>query len=409
VPRPYQDKNFRLLFAANLFSGVGQGMTVIGAPWYLSHRFPSSHVLGTVMIITTAVNLLFGPYAGALIDRHRRITLLRIENIAGMVVLGMMALWGLAGDYSLIGVAGIYVFTVMIFNLHFPATYALSQEAFPREWYGEISGMLEVITQTAAIVAGGLTGIMLDALGLPVVFAVDSLTYGIALLLFMRFHYVPRVGLVTVRPHFLAEMHVALQYLRKRPRFMYTNIALYLPFVVLISLDMIHPFYVAQELHAQAGVFSLFEGFYAVGATAAGLWMRRVALRVGDATAYGVAFALFIAALLTLAGFAHIPLALGVMIAVGWSNAGIRVNRIAFVMHTVPTELIGRVNTFFNWLGLWARGLLLLYLTWSIDTIGSRWSYASGAVILVVAFVLYRLQAGKSGNEDDIGGARPIP
>src|SRR5947207_2032222 len=126
----FQNKNFRLLFFANLLSGVGQGMTMIGAPWYLARQYPTAHVLGTVMIVTSVVNLAFGPYAGALIDRHKRRTLLLVENAVGFAGLMAMALLGVFGGYSLIAIAAVYVFTVMIFYIHFPATIALVQESF---------------------------------------------------------------------------------------------------------------------------------------------------------------------------------------------------------------------------------------------------------------------------------------
>lgn len=380
-------------------------MTVIGAPWYLAKHYPTAHVLGTVMIVTAAVNLVFGPYAGALIDRHKRRTILMAENIAGFVGLSAMAALGLFGEYSLYAVAGIYIFTVMIFNVHFPATFALAQESFPRAWYGRISGLLEVITQTAAIVAGGLTGMILESFGLPLVFAIDAITYVFAFAMIAGFRYDAVVGVNAAVPQFMNEMRTAVRYLRSRPHFTMLNIALYLPFVVLITIDVIHPFYVQRTLHAQANVYSLIEGFYAVGATAAGLWMRRIAGNVGDRAAYISAFLLFTGALCVMAAVPMTGLALGAMVGVGWANAGIRVNRVSFVMHEVPPALIGRVNTFFNWIGLVIRGAVLLVLTWAIDAWGPQWSYAFEALLIVLALLLYLQQERPAAREHEARGA----
>src|SRR5580692_10582798 len=41
----FRDKNFRLLFFGNSLSGVGQGMTIIGTPWYIARHYPSSGAL----------------------------------------------------------------------------------------------------------------------------------------------------------------------------------------------------------------------------------------------------------------------------------------------------------------------------------------------------------------------------
>lgn len=380
-------------------------MTVIGAPWYLAREYASSHVLGTVMIVTVIANLLFSPYAGALIDRHPRRSILLAENIMGFLGLGIAALVGYFWGYSLVLVGGMYIFTVMIFFVHFPATYALAQESFPRDWYGSISSMMEVVTQTAAIVAGGLAGLILEHYGLTIVFAIDSLTYLVALWLVWGFKYQIIVGAVRKAPEFFAEIHTSLKYLRSRPHFTLITLALYVPFMVLISMELLQPFYVQQALHGQATIYSLIEGFYAIGATAAGLWMRRLSTRVGDRMAYISAFILFTAAVATMAIVPITSVALLMMVGVGWANAGIRVNRVTFVMQEIPTELIGRVNTFFNWIGLLGRGALIAFFTWSVDALGTRWSYASAALLLAAAFAMYLLQYQRAKEEHEARGA----
>lgn len=63
------DRNFQKLFWANLFSGFGQGMTMIGISWYLVTETGSAKQLGTTMFVSAALMFLLGPYFGTLIDR----------------------------------------------------------------------------------------------------------------------------------------------------------------------------------------------------------------------------------------------------------------------------------------------------------------------------------------------------
>jgi len=402
----FGNKNFRLLFTGNALSGVGQGMTIIGAQWYIAQHFPSSHVLGAIMTVTIVASMLAGPYFGALIDRHKRKNLLLIENVCGFVGLGAMSLLGVFGSYTLISLGAVYLFTVMIFNLHFPATYALTQESFSPQLYGRISGILEVVTQTSAIVAGGLTGYILESVGLPMIFAIDSLTYAVSFFFLMSFQYEVRVGITKARRHFIGEMRIALGFLRSRPRFTAMNIALIMPFLVLVSLDLVQPFYVSQTMHAPANVFSLMNCFYAAGATAAGLWMRNFSLSVGNNFAYVSAFLLFAGSLAALAIFPVAWLVFIMMVLVGWCNAGVRVNRISLIMHAVPVDLIGRINMFFGFAGSCIRSVMLLYLTWGIDALGAQWCYVSMGIILMISLWMYSGSAKK--NEVVIAGNTSI-
>lgn len=187
----------------------------------------------------------------------------------------------------------------------------------------------------------------------------------------------------------MKEMRTAMEYLRSRPSFMWLNIALYIPFIVLVSIDLIIPFYISDVLHANATTYSAADMFYAAGATAAGLWVRNFSLSFGENFAYVSAFVMFIIALLTIALFPIVGIVFASVALTGWANAGIRVNRVAFIMHTVPTELIGRINSFFGWIGTCMRILILVFLTWAIDAIGSQWCYAFLAGILIISLAMY--------------------
>ena len=386
----FRDRNFRMLFIGNALSGVGQGMTMIGMPWYIARHYSSSHALGTIVAIGIVFSMLIGPYLGALIDRHKRKNIILVENVMGFLGMGAMSAFGfMFGNYTLIAMGGVYLFVVLIFNLHFPTTYALAQESFAPELYGSISGILEVVTQTSAIAAGGLAGYILESAGLPMVFAIDSITYAVSFFFVQAFHYTPRVGSAVTRRYFFEEIKTSLKYLRSRPRFTRINIALFIPFVVCISLDIIDPFYVSKTMHAPASVFALMNALYAAGATSAGLWMRNFARSYGEHFAYVTAFFAFMTVLLLMASLPFPYTAYASIIVVGWCNAGIRVNRVAFVMNEVPVELIGRVNTFFSIVGSCMRLAIVLFLTWGIDALGPQWCFVAMVGALAVALWLY--------------------
>jgi hypothetical protein len=385
----FSDKKFRVLFGSNLLAGFGQGIAIIGVPWYLVRRYGDASVLSTIMIATGIGTLFFGTYAGALIDRYKRRSVLIVENLGAAVVVGAVALLGYLGEYSAVHVTVVYVLTIMVFNVHFPATYALAQESFPAEHYAKISGFLEVETQTAAIVSGGAAGLLLDSIGLRGVFVINMLTYLGAAIGLTMFKYTPVVGVRVSQPGLVVELREAWSYLRTRPRFVFENIAMLMPFVVLIASQLVQPVYVSGTLHAGPVVYSLMEGVYAVTAVSAGLWMRNVATRLGEQRANVVAFIMFIAALCWFTGIPGVPAALGGMLIIGWANAGIRVNRISYVLHVVPTQLIGRVNMFFGLSVGVLRIMMLIVLSAILHSFDPRFAYGFCAIILLVALGLF--------------------
>ena len=55
------DRNVQKLFFANLFSGFGQGMTMIGISWHLVTETGSAKPLGTTMFVSAILMVLPGP------------------------------------------------------------------------------------------------------------------------------------------------------------------------------------------------------------------------------------------------------------------------------------------------------------------------------------------------------------
>jgi len=168
---------FRKLFFSNLFSGFGQGMTMIGIAWYLVETTGSAQLLGSTMFTSAVLMFFIGPYIGTLIDRFSRKKMLLIENLIGFAVLGSLAAWGFWGPYAEWMLIAIYLVTTFIYQIHYPAQSALVQEGFEARHYDSINSLLEIEGQTASVLAGGVTGVLLNSYGLHIVILFNALTY----------------------------------------------------------------------------------------------------------------------------------------------------------------------------------------------------------------------------------------
>jgi MFS family permease len=397
----FRDKDFLRLFFANMLSSCGQGMTAIGIPWALTKQFGGATESGSLMALSAVVAFCLSLYFGVLIDRHKRKTLLQVENITGFTLQCGLAIAAFYFTSSAIPLYVSYLITIVIFHWHYPVLYALSQESFSREHYAHISGLLEIIGQTASIVAGLLAGALLEytAHGIAIVLLLDGLTYLFSFVILLPYTYNATVGVNPpdavshISENFSEkffkvsrDLRSAILYLRTQPRLFTFGMSLYTPFLILLVVDLINPVFVQKTLLETASVFTIMEAVYAFGALCAGLFVRRVASMMGDKLTYISAFALFVFGLLLNASLISFWSGLVMMLFVGWGNAGCRVSRLAVFMQIVPPEFQGRVSTLINTTALPLRTGLILGFTYLLGFITPAAAYSLCAVIIVTAF-----------------------
>ncbi|MGO0063730.1 MFS transporter [Brevibacillus fluminis] len=384
----FGNRNFRKLFFANLFSGFGQGMSMIGISWYLVETTGSAQLLGSTMLISAVLMFFVGPYLGTLIDRFSRKNILLIENIVGFTVLIMLGVWGFFAPYGEWMLILIYMMTGLIFQVHYPAQSALVQEGFAAKHYNDINSLLEIESQTASVLAGGFAGIILSKMGLHYVLLFNALTYLFAYLQLARMAYtftLAKQASSNAGVSWFSQFAQSWAFIRERKGFLLFGITAQLPFISVMAGNLLAPVFVNQTLKADVLVYSLSDMTYAVGAVAAGFLIMSIARRLGDYAAMtGMVFFFALIYFLIVAipnGWAYITL----FTFVGWSNAATRLIRQSVYMLAVPKHLMGRVLSFMNSLGMLMRLLLIGLFTWMLDLTGAAAGYLILGILLLVA------------------------
>lgn len=386
----FGQRGFRKIFISNLFSGFGQGMSMIGISWYLVNHSGSAHVLGTTMFVSSILMFLIGPYLGTLIDRFSRKILLLLVNGLGFVVLTFCAIWGYSLPYENWMLILIFMVTVLINQIHYPTQSALVQESFDDRHYNHINSLLEIESQTASVLAGGIAGIILGQFGLPVVLLFDGLTYLFAVGLLSTLEYRFTLGhhvKANAGKNWWRQLHDSWLFIREKPGFLLFGITAMLPFVAVMVGNLLAPVWVNQTLHADVIIFSTHEMTYAIGAVAAGFLVMQMTNRWG-------AFASMVGNMLVFA------LVLGLIVAlpygwmfvflttfIGWGNASVRLIRQNVYMCIVPKQHMGRVLSFFQSIGLLLRLPLLGLFTVLIDSTGAGTGYIVLAILVLLGAV----------------------
>jgi MFS family permease len=392
-------KAYWLLFSANAVSGFAQGITMLAIPWYFSRELGKPGEFGTIYGITTLLMIIWGLYAGSIIDRFSRKWVFFGVNVFGLLLLGSVSLFGFLNDG--VGVWGsmlVFMGTIFIFNIHYPALYAFGQEITEREHYGKFTSWAEIVGQTTSIASGAAGALLLagiqageirlgamsinnpftiKAWSLEEIFLVDAITYAFGLILIASIRYTPLAERRKEKGKAFDQIKSGLLFLKKNPLlFLYGNASFAVFVVLLLTVQQLLPVYVDQHLKAGAAWYAFAEFLYSVGAMLAGVgmvWAFRKKNKV-----YGV-LCLMMMTIVVYALWAFTDnkwLFALLSIVIGLTNAGTRVLRTTWIFEHVPNQTIGRVSSVFQTINILLRGLLSLVFALPFFNTNGQITYA---------------------------------
>jgi NRE family putative nickel resistance protein-like MFS transporter len=178
VPAPntlWRNRNFRLLFSAQIISLLGSGVTTVGLALFayqLTGGVSATAVIGNALTLRILAFLLFSQPAGVIADRVSRKRILVAADLIRFALLALFpfitAVWQI---YSLI-------FAINAVTAFFTPTFESSiPEIVGGEQYVKALSLSRVATDVEAVAAPALAGLLVALLGLRWVFWFDAFTY----------------------------------------------------------------------------------------------------------------------------------------------------------------------------------------------------------------------------------------
>lgn len=176
-----QNRNFMLLFSAQLISLVGSGLTTIGLALFAHQLVEGSSaaiVIGNALMLRILAFLMFSQFAGILADRVNRKTMLITADIVRLALLALFpfidSVWQIYSMIFLINAATAF-FT--------PTFEATLPDIAGREHYVKALSLSRVAVDLEAILAPAIAGIVFALMGLKWLFWLDSLSYLVSAIL----------------------------------------------------------------------------------------------------------------------------------------------------------------------------------------------------------------------------------
>lgn len=375
-----------LLLVANSISGISQGISMLAIPWYFTGVIHRETLFGKTYFIITTVSLLWGLYAGTLIDRHSRKRIFLVINISGLIILSAVSLFGfVTGSLPWYLVALVFATTAFIYNIHFPNLYAYAQEITPKEDYARVTSRLEIQGQLTFTISGALAAMLITGVNEPQValgnfsfvlplkfgawkiheiFALDAVTYAVAFFIIGRIKSLPVAGRKIDTGSLRERLKTGSGFLLKHlPLFHFGNLSLLVFLTILVFGTYVQPVYVDSFLHRSGNVYALGDMAFSLGALLAGFLTTKIfgskntvrTIIILSAVA-GVMYALMAGSKLLLVFFSA-------QFIIGWCNAAVRIQRITYLFHHIPNSVIGRANSIFFVINVFLRLCLIALFT----------------------------------------------
>ena len=407
-------KALLLLFLANSISAVAQGISMIAIPWYFA-TLDQMDVFAYIYIGVTLIAIFWGPYSGTLVDKYnRKYIFLVLALVMGCLLAGISVKGFYQGHLQWYWVGLAFVFTFLNYNIHFPAVYAFAQEIVDVSYYGKLSSYLEIQHQLTTILAGATAAMLLEGTANGMVnifgfkmatnwiispweiyeiFLLDASTYFLSLPIIGAIVYEPLVKRHQESGNIFTQFKVGIDYLKQNKGISIFGVASFSVFVCLVvSTFYLIPIYVKKHLREQADVFAAGDMYYAIGAVFSGLAIRKL-FKTVSINASVIVMTLFAAlAFFTLAISSSTFIFYGMFFLLGITNAGIRIQRITYLLKTVPNQVYGRANSIFFLSHVFFRVIFLTAFSLPLFLTANNIIYAFyifTIFLLITVFILF--------------------
>lgn len=346
--------SFRLQFVASTISNVGDGMVAAAAPLLTLSLTSDPRLISGVSFASFLPWLLLSLPAGVYIDRFNRKTLMVTVNVVRAILFAIIAFCAATDNLTiwwfmlvLVGVGTCEV----IFDM---SAQAFLPEIVPGPLLEKANGRL----YSAEVVANGFIGLPIGAwafviaVGLP--FGINAAALAIAAVLVAQIK-IPIQS--TNRPNsvrtlsFIQELKEGITWLIAHP--LLRTLAILLGITNMATMFGLSIFvkYSADVLNVTGRGYGLLLSVFAVGSIIGGLLGDRIATLLGTGPAILLDITVFSASGLVYVFLPHVWSVVLVIIAYAFASMIWNIVTVSLRQRLIPTELFGRVNGVYRFVG----------------------------------------------------------
>jgi MFS family permease len=392
--QPLRLRDFRLVFAGESISLIGDQFHFVALAWLTLQLTGSGLALGTVLMVAAVPRAIFMLVGGALSDSFSPRTLMLVSNVLRAVVVGIVATLVLTDNaqlWHLYLLAGIFGVVDAIFH---PALNTIVPMLVSGRLLPPANALVQVMAPLSGFIGPALAGIVVAIVQTGAAFAVDAASFAVAALALLLVRGGRRtapaqeaLGGADRRTHdLLSTIRSGLAYAWRDPAvraLIGLTAALNFAFVGPVSVGL--PYIADTRFEGGSAALGLMLSAFGAGAVAGALLagsLRHVP-RLGLVVLL-LAMVLGVGeALVGLAPNVWIAMAIGACIGIGIGFLNVRV--IAWLQARTPEDMRGRVMSLIMFSGMGLAPFSLAIAGAIIDLGAVDMTFAAGGAIIVLA------------------------
>jgi MFS family permease len=333
-------RNFRLFFAGQLVSQVGNWLTLVAQTLLVLHLTNSGFAVGVLAACQFGPVLVLGAWGGLIADRSDKRRLLVIVQIVAMAQSAVLAALAFSGRPPLLAIDLVALIGGCTMAFDNPARRAFVVEMVSDDEVNNAVSLNSALMTSARIVGPALAGLLVTVAGYGWCFALDAASYLAVIFAFAKMNAAElKVSPVAVRAK--AQVRAGLRYVRTVPDLWIPLVMMAVVGTLAFNFQVVLSLFVTHTFHRGVGTFTILFSVTAVGSLLGALFgARRRSIEVHDVI---IASAGFGVAMLVLAAAPTLGIAFPIGVAVGWTSIAFMTASTAIVQVRADPAMRGRV------------------------------------------------------------------
>jgi len=384
-------RNYRLFLTGQIISTIGTWMQSVAMPWLALQLTHSGFLVGLVLAVQFTPVLLGSQLGGVVADRFRKRDILLATQTAFIVPSFCLFALSASGhaQYWEVLIAALVTGTINLFDV--PCRQAFVIEMVGKQDLMNAIALNSSVFNGAAVIGPSIAGVIIGAVGVPICFLANSVSYlaAVAALLLMR--NLPSVVAHTGQEAWTQRLAEGARYARNEP-----VVGLMLVAVAVFSLFAMNrltlmPLFADQVLHVGATGFGFLMASMGLGALVGALTLAFFPALGADPRRQLWLGMLWVAALLIFSISRVFPLSLAALFVGGYCQISFVATANNRIQTVTPDHLRGRV------MALYAQALIGVGPFGSVQAgvlsslLGAPWAMAIGAAVAGAVLVAIRL------------------
>ena len=374
-------RNYRLFLTGQIISTVGTWMQSVAMPWLALELTHSGLLVGLVLAAQFTPVLLGGPFGGLVADRYRKRNVLLVTQSLFTIpsfVLFAVSATGHA-QYWMVIVAAFATGSINLFDV--PARQSFVIEMVGRQDLMNAIALNSSVFNASAVIGPAIAGLVIAAVGVPICFLANSVSYLAAIVALLLMHDLPQVAAQHHEQPFLKRVAEGAVYARREPVVGMLLIAVAVFSLFAMNRLTLIPLFADQVLHVGAHGFGFLLASMGLGALVGALTLAFSSTLGADPRRQFWMAMIWVAALLEFSISRVFVLSMATLFVAGYCQISFVATANNRIQTLTPDHLRGRVMSLYAQ-ALMGVGPLGSTQAGALATLfGAPWAMAIGATI----------------------------